>query len=109
MSKTYEWEDLKWNQVTPSISYARMNLLPAEKLRVEEGWEITGPIRVSFRWNKAENHTRIRYKALHVSKLNLDDPTEYPCAACGASRGTPCVGDDARCTFRVFLTTGGKL
>ena len=99
--KTYKWESLTWNEVKPNVFRTRIDLLPMQKLHVEEGWEISGPIRVSFRWDKAKRHTRVWYKPLPKKLLDLDDPTAYPCKICKAKRGKPCVGDDARCTFQI--------
>ena len=109
MGKTYKWESLAWTEVQPNVFRTHLNLLPAEKLHIEAGWEITGPVRVSFRWDKLNKHTRIKYKSLPAKLLDLDDPTEYPCRVCKAKRGEQCVGNDARCSFRVFLIEGGKL
>jgi hypothetical protein len=111
MSNTYEWDDLTWTQVhgKSDVWRTRLDLLPAQKLRVEEGWIISGPIRVSFRWDKPKKHTRVWYKPLPAHVLDLDDPTTYPCRACKAKRGQACTGDDPRCSFRVFLIKGGKL
>lgn len=109
MSKTYEWESLTWTEVKPNVFRTHLDLLPAEKLHIEAGWEISGPVRVSFRWDKSKKHTRIKYKSLPRELLDLDDPTAYPCRVCKAKRGEACSGNDARCSFRVFLIEGGKL
>ena len=70
--KTYKWESLTWNEVKPNVFRTRIDLLPMQKLHVEEGWEISGPIRVSFRWDKAKRHTRVWYKPLPKKLLDLD-------------------------------------
>lgn len=109
MGKKYNWDNLVWTEIRPNVFRTRIDLLPAEKLHIEKGWEITGPIRVSFKWDKAKKHTRLWYKPLPKELLDLDDPTAYPCRVCNAKRNEPCVGEDARCSFRVFLIDGGKL
>lgn len=107
--KRYEWNDLAWREINEGVFSARISLLPSEYLHIEEGWEIDGPVRVSFRWRPKENITRARYRPLRKSEFDLDDPTEYPCASCGAERKAPCNGEKPECAFRVFFIGGGKL
>lgn len=107
--KRYEWSDLTWKETKQGVFTSHMSLFPAEYLVVEEGWEIDGPVRVTFHWVPERKTTRARYRPLRKSEFNLDNPLEYPCASCGAARLSPCVGDLATCTWRVFYLGGGKL
>ena len=98
----YEWDDLVWKG-TGKIKKARLNLYPGDTLEVEPGWVIHGPTRVSFTWDKSVRHVKTSYREL---SLDLDDPYEYPCVACGALRFQSCVGSNPACTFRVFELKG---
>jgi hypothetical protein len=82
--------------------------MAGELLRVEEGWEISGPIRVVFRHYEKENRTKASYSPLRESDWDIDNPLEYPCGYCGAERLEPCIGFNEICTYRVF-SQGGKL
>ncbi len=66
-------------------------------------------LKVPLSYGPKENITRARYRPLRKSEFDLDDPTEYPCASCGAQRKAPCNGEKPECAFRVFFIGGGKL
>jgi len=104
------WDSLTWHKGDRTgTEYATIDLLAGEYLRIEEGWEIDGPVRVVVMYRKGSEHTSLRYKPLPREKFDLDNPYEYPCQNCGATRGNPCVGEDEACSFRVFFMRGGFL
>lgn len=105
----YTWDDLEWRETKAGVFTSHMSLFPAEYLEVEVGWQIHGPVRVSFTWRPEKQHTKARYRPLRKREFNLDDPQEYPCGACGAHRKSPCVGSDPACAFRVMFVGGGIL
>jgi hypothetical protein len=108
-TKKYTWENLVWEEVGDGLLECSVSLYPAEYLRIEEGWSIDGPARVTLKWTPSKKHTRVVVKPLSASEFNIDDPQEYPCASCGAVRKSPCVGNDTRCMYRVFSFSGGEL
>lgn len=105
----YEWDNIAWQDTRNGEQYADVMLMPDDTLIVESGWEIHGPMRVEFTWNKSKKHTRVKYNALPSSVFNLDDAKEYPCKSCGAMRGKECIGSKPECAFRVFFIKGGQL
>ena len=105
----HSWENLVWDEREEGLFVSKVSLYPAEYLHIEEGWEIDGPARVTLKWRPTKKHTRLIIKPLPASEFNMDDPQEYPCGSCGAARKSPCVGDDMRCTYRVFSYSGGQL
>ena len=108
-TRKYDWDTLVWREVKQGVFSSHANLFPAEYLHIDDSWEIDGPVRVSLKWNSSTKVTRIKYKSLRKKDFDMDNPQEYPCASCGVERHVPCVGDDARCSFRVFLMKGGML
>lgn len=107
--KSYTWDDLTWRETKRGVFKSAISLYPAEYIRIEHDWIIYGPVRVSFTWKPKSNSTSVEYEPLGKDEFNLDDPTEYPCRACGADRKMPCEGENIGCTFRVFLIDGGEL
>ena len=104
-----EWDTVEWKTTRAGNQTATVLLNAGEYFHIEEGWEIDGPIRVSFTWIPKDRITRARYRRLRKKEFDLDNPQEYPCLSCGADRKSPCIGDKAECTFRVFFLAGGKL
>jgi hypothetical protein len=107
--KVYEWNDLAWRETKSDVKTACISLLPDESLRIEQGWEIQGPVRVHFAYSEKDNHTKVRYRNLRKREFDLDNPLEYPCGFCGAERFAPCKGNNLYCTYRVWTTNGGVL
>jgi hypothetical protein len=105
----YAWEDLVWEEHPDELLVCTVSLYPAEYIRIEQGWEVDGPARVTLKWKPSKKHTRLLIKPLPASEFDIDDPQEYPCASCGAARKSPCVGDYPNCSLRVFSTSGGQL
>ena len=109
LRKRYDWHTIEWRIRDKGEKYATITLNAGEYIRVEEGWDIVGPMRVELSYFPNDEHTNIKYSRLKGDKFDLDDPLEYPCVSCGATRKNPCVGDNFACTFRVFYIEGGKL
>jgi hypothetical protein len=105
----YTWESLVWDERSGGLFVSTISLYPSEYLRIEEGWEVEGPARVTLKWTPSKKHTRLVCKPLPAHEFDIDDPLEYPCASCGALRKSPCIGNNERCTFRVFSYSGGTL
>lgn len=105
----HSWENLVWQDREGGLKVSTVSLYPSEYLRIEEGWEIDGPARVTLKWTPEKKHTRLIIKPLPAHEFDMDNPLEYPCASCGATRLSPCVGNDSKCTFRVFSFSGGEL
>ena len=107
--KLYDWDTLEWKTTRAGNQTATVLLNAGEYFHIEEGWEIDGPIRVKITYSPHTDRTSARYSPLPSDMFDIDNPYEYPCASCGVERHVPCVGDDARCSFRVFLMKGGML
>jgi hypothetical protein len=107
--KVCDWDNVDWKTTRTGNQTATIMLNAGEYFYIEDGWEIDGPIRVKITYSPSTDKTSARYSPLPSDKFDIDNPYEYPCASCGVERHVPCVGDDARCSFRVFLMKGGML
>ena len=104
-----EWDTVEWKTTRAGNQTATVLLNAGEYFHIEEGWEIDGPIRVKITYSPHTDRTSARYSPLPSDMFDMDNPYEYPCVSCGVERHVPCVGDDAKCSFRVFLMKGGML
>lgn len=107
--KVSEWDTVAWKTTRAGNETATVMLNAGEYFYVEEGWEIDGPIRVKITYSPSTDKTTAKYSPLPSDVFNIDNPYEYPCASCGASRHEVCVGDKPECVYRVFLMKGGML
>lgn len=104
----YNWDNLSWERNDKSnVQTSCVTLLADEYISIEEGWDIFGPIRVTFSYDMVTKHTQVEYEPLNDQEFDLDNPLEYPCDRCGALRLEPCNGNNPECVFRVFSTKGG--
>jgi hypothetical protein len=104
-----EWDTVEWKTTRAGNQTATVLLNAGEYFHIEEGWEIDGPIRVKITYSPHTDRTSARYSPLPSDMFDMDNPYEYPCASCGASRQEVCVGDKPECVYRVFLMKGGML
>jgi hypothetical protein len=107
--KVSEWDTVAWKTTRAGNETATVMLNAGEYFYVEEGWEIDGPIRVKITYSPSTDKTTAKYSPLPSDVFDIDNPYEYPCASCGASRHEVCVGDKPECVYRVFLMKGGML
>lgn len=106
--KRYEWDKLEWTKGHTGIITCEIKLHADEFLEVDEGFSFIGPSRVIISYREGDTHSNYECLPLDKSDFDYDNPYEYPCESCGATRGNRCVGDNPNCTWRVF-TRGGVL
>jgi hypothetical protein len=106
--KRYEWQDLELREGRGGLIVSELKLHADEYLYITDEHRIIGPTRVIISYREGNQHSDIECLPLSETEFDYDNPLEYPCDHCGASRGTPCVSENPACTYRVF-TTGGVL
>lgn len=106
--KRYEWDTLNWREGRGGLIVSELKLHADEYLDIENGNNIVGPARVIISYRTGDTNSQVECLPLDSGDFDYDNPMEYPCQYCGATRGNPCVGDDPQCVWRVF-TIGGIL
>lgn len=104
--KRYEWDNLRWREGHAGIIASEIKLHADEYLAISSDFNIVGPTRVIISYSRGDEHSNIECLPLDNTDFDYDNPYEYPCESCGATRGNRCVGDKPECTYRVFARGG---